>query len=328
MKAIILAGGFGTRMYPLTDNIPKCMLPIAGIPLLEWSIELIKQELKIFEIIIVVGYKKEVIQNYFGNGEKFGVNITYCSQDLEKDKGLAAALLTTRNLIKSDFVLILGDNLYKGPFRDIIEYHNQHQPDATIQMETVENPSRYGVIINDSNDIEKVIKLIEKPKNPPTHNVITGFYILNPKIFSVIDLINPSERGELEITDALDYLARTGDVRSVIIGGWRKDIGYPIDLIEASNWILSNANEDVILSPIDENVTIISPVFIGKGCEIKNSIIGPYVSISSNTTIIDSSIRNSIILDNAYIKGINVVDQVLDDYNNININFYEPVKTK
>ena len=305
-------------MRPLTKQFPKAMLSVAGKPILEWSINLLKEDLGIKEIIIVIGFEGDKISSYFGDGNDFGVKIRYITQNLEKEKGLAAAVNLTEEYIENDFILLLGDNLYKGPFNEILELHRKEKPTVTLHIEEVEDPTRYGVVVLDSKNKAKVKHLLEKPINPPSNTVITGFYVLSPKIFDAIDRIQTSVRGELEITDAIDLLAKEDDVRAVKIDGWRKDLGYPADLVEASRWILSNGEQE-ILTELDDTVTIKPPVFIGKKCKISNSIIGPYTSIGNNVKIEKSKIENSVILDNVELTNSDVIDSVIDMENKIKI---------
>ena len=319
MKALVLAAGKGSRMGPLTDQFPKHMLPFAGKPILEWTIELLRDDLKIDDIVIVTGFNEEVIRDYFGNGRKFNVNIWYLHQDIGTNPGLAAAVKLAENIINEDFVLILGDNLYKGPYHEIIELHNSTKADVTLHIEEVSNPSRYGVVETDLKNQTMVTKVTEKPVEPKSNQVITGFYVMSPKIFTAIDRIEVSSRGELEITDAINYLVETSEVRAIKIDGWRKDVGYPVDLVYSSSWMLENT-EDVnvkILSKLDPSVTIIPPVYIGRNCCIKNSTIGPYTSIGSNVIIKNSTITNSVILNNAEVKNMEISGYVMDEDNYI-----------
>ncbi len=329
MKGVILAAGRGTRMKPLTDIIPKCMLPVANIPILEWNIYLLRDNLGIKNILIVVSYLKEQIINYFGNGTKFGVKITYEVQDIEKSYGLGSALkLAQRFVGKDEFVLLLGDNLYKGPYVNILEYHKKLEADATIHIEEVDNPSRYGVVVMDQNDPLKILELIEKPENPPSNKVITGFYVLNNKIFKMIDLLTPSEKqGEIELTDALNLLVKKEDVYGILIDGWRKDMGYPEDFMDAVKWYLSN-NQTTIQSVLGEDVKIITPVYIGKNCKISNSIIGPYVSIGENCELNNVYINNSILLSDTIIKDESIYNSIIGLGINYQLTYSEYDKEK
>jgi len=312
MKVVILAGGYGKRMGNLTKNRSKHMLQIVGKPILEWNMEFIKNQLEFKDIIIVTGYKEEVIKKYFKDGEDFGVSIEYRSQNIENKMGLAEALKCVKNDVEENFVVLLGDNLYHGDFKNIIYHHLEYNLTATIHAEEVDNPSRYGVISvkKNSNIIESIE---EKPKTPKSNLVITGFYVFNKDIFDGIENIDPSERGELELTDAINYLCPTKRVEVNKMDGWRKDIGYPEDILEASMWIFKNKKDtgNKIYSKINDNNTIVQPVFIGKNTIIENSIIGPFVSIGGNVKILNCEIKNSIILDNQDVSDANLNDVII-----------------
>jgi len=313
MKVVILAAGYGSRMGDLTKKFPKHMLPVAGKPILEWNIKFIKEELNLHEIIIITGHQEQIIQNYFNDGQKFGVKIKYLTQDLKKSKGLAAAVLLVKEEIKNEFIVLLGDNLYRGPYKKLIEMHKINQACVTLHTEFVKDPSRYGVVTMDKKDKNKIIELKEKPINPASNIVVTGFYIFNLEIFDAIKSIRPSKRGELELTDAINYLcAGNYKIYGEMIDGWRRDIGFENDLLDASIWMLEN-QEDVnvkILSNIDSSNVLIPPVFIGKNCEIKDSEIGPYTSIGNNVKIIESKIKKSIVLDNTEVIKIELNQEI------------------
>ncbi|MCY3413607.1 MAG: NTP transferase domain-containing protein [Candidatus Heimdallarchaeota archaeon] len=318
VKGVILAAGKGTRMYPLTKDIPKCMLPVAGKPIIEWGIQLLRDQLQIHDILIVVGYKKESIIDFFGDGSELDVNIEYVVQNIETVYGLGGALLLAQDFVNEDFVLLLGDNLYKGPFHKIYNHHIQNNNLATLHIEEVQDPTRYGVIVLEKGT-DLIIQMIEKPKYPPSNLVITGFYVLNRTIFDILNILPLSERGELELTDAINQLVKSRRVKGVKIDGWRKDLGYPSDLLDASRWVLSENDENVFLSSIDESVNIYPPVFVGKNCIIKNSTLGPYATIGNNVKIINSRIVNSVILDNTIIENDTLIDTVKNPNESIEI---------
>jgi len=305
MKVVILAGGFGTRMKKLTSNFPKHMLPIAGKPILEWNIEFVRDELNLNEIIIINGFKGDLIEDYFGNGNKYWLNIKYISQDLSKTMGLAAALKCAEEELDDIFIVLLGDNLYNGGFKKIISEHIKNKANITLHAEEVNNPSRYGVInLIDKND-NKIQFIEEKPNKPKSNLVITGFYVFDRTIFEGIENIQPSQRGELELTDAINHVCKMG--KTVLVNrmnGWRRDIGYEKDLLEASYWMFDNQTKSrkMINSEMDESNKLIHPIYVGINCVIKNSKIGPYTSIGDNVRIINSKIMYSTILDEAEIK--------------------------
>lgn len=301
MKAIILAAGEGTRMRPLTFETPKCMLPVAEHPVLEWNIKFLKS-LQVEDILIVIGYKGEFIQKYFKSGEKFGVHIQYAHQNINKSKGLAAATKLGETFIGGDdFILLLGDNLYVGSYEEVVRHHISTNALATLHIETVENPTRYGVV--ELADDCRITHLIEKPINPPSNFVITGFYVLNHQIFEAINSIEPSARGELELTDAINYLLKHGEVYGIKTEGWRKDLGYPQDLLHATNWLMRKYNYNTIESAITSDVTVIPPVYIGKNVTIHNSKIGPHATLLSGANISSSEIENTIVFPNANVSN-------------------------
>lgn len=313
MDIVILAAGYGNRMGDLTKNYPKQMLPVAGKPVLEWNILFIKENLKLRDIIIVTGYKEEIIKDYFKDGKDFGVNISYVTQNLDKVRGLAAALSIVQNVVSNNFIVILGDNLYNGPFLKVIHEHLSQKNDVTIHIEEVKDPSRYGVVIMDKTNPKIVESLEEKPKNPKSNLVITGFYVFNKLIFDAIKNIELSYRGELELTDAINLLCEKEKVCAVLINGWRKDIGYKDDLLDASFWVMNNiiGERYEILSEIDDSNKVIPPVYIGKNCSVKNSIIGPYSCIGDNVIVNGSEIVESIILDNSIVNNRNIKYNVI-----------------
>ncbi len=319
VKAVVLAAGKGTRMQPITEIVPKPLLPIAGKPILEWTVNLLKSNLDIQEIIMVVGYKADSIKKYFGNGNKFDVRIKYIEQDLEKNPGLAAAVKLTESEITDDFVLILGDNFYYGSFKEILEFHSQTAAGATLHVEHSKEPQRYGVVITDENEQTIVKQLIEKPQNPPSNLVSTGFYVLKPEIFSAIENIKPSKRGEYEITDAINDLGKHYPIRAKLIDSWRKDIGFPKDLLDTNNWVLKNLENGMQSMVGHNNTQYLPPLTIGENCEIHNSIIGPYVSIGDNTLLQDCNIRNSIVLSNTKLTNFDAEGCILYGNNLIKV---------
>ncbi|WP_255196474.1 UTP--glucose-1-phosphate uridylyltransferase AglF [Halorarius litoreus] len=226
MKAVVLAAGRGTRLRPLTDDKPKAMVEVDGKPILTYCLETLRT-LGATEFIIVVGYKKEKIIKYYGD-EYAGVPITFSHQ--REPKGLAHALLTARPHIDGDFMLMLGDNIFRANLSDVVRRQNEARADAAFLIEEVpyEDASRYGVC--ETNDFGEIERVIEKPDEPPSNLVMTGFYTLSPAIFPACELIQPSNRGEYEISEAIDLLIRSGrTIDAIRLQGWRKDIGYPED---------------------------------------------------------------------------------------------------
>ena len=230
MKAVVLAAGKGTRLRPLTDEKPKGMVEVDGKPILTHCLDKLI-DLGAEEFVVVVGYMKEKIIQYYGD-EYEGVPITYSHQ--REQKGLAHALLTVEDHIDDDFMLILGDNIFNANLKDVVRRQQEDRADAAFLVEEVpwEDASRYGVC--DTNKYGEIVEVIEKPDDPPSNLVMTGFYTFTPAIFHACHLVQPSNRGEYEISEAIDLLIRSGrTIDAIKLEGWRMDIGYPEDRDEA-----------------------------------------------------------------------------------------------
>ncbi|UPV76311.1 sugar nucleotidyltransferase (plasmid) [Halorussus limi] len=226
MKAVILAAGKGTRLRPLTDDKPKGMVEIDGEPILTHCFEQLA-ELGADEFVVVVGYRKQdIIEHY--DDEYEGVPITYSHQ--REQKGLAHALLTVEEHIDDDFMLMLGDNVFDANLGDVINRQQEDRADAAFLTEEVpyEEADRYGVC--DTNDYGEITDVVEKPEDPPSNLVMTGFYTFTPAIFHACHLVQPSNRGEYEISEAIDLLIQSGrTIDAIRMDGWRVDVGYPED---------------------------------------------------------------------------------------------------
>jgi len=307
MKGVILAAGHGKRLLPLTSFRPKHMLPVAGKPILHHSLEYLRDVLKITDVIMVVGYQRESIMDYFKNGEELGIKISYIIQDSTQTKGLAAAVNLVKDYITEDFVVLLGDNLFSTDLKKVIDLHLETKASATLHLEENENPQRYGVVELDG---DKVISLEEKPKNPKSNYVITGFYVFSPVIFNMFANLKPSFRGEYELTDAIQTLVNHGySVRASLISGWRLDIGFPEDLLEVNKHYL-NKDTNAVLGEL-ENTEIIPPVYVAKGTKIADSTIGPYAMIEADVEVYNSEIKNSVILEKCVLKDSQLSDSVI-----------------
>ncbi|PSP73203.1 UTP--glucose-1-phosphate uridylyltransferase [Halobacteriales archaeon QS_3_64_16] len=246
MQAVVLAAGKGTRLRPLTDDKPKGMVEVAGKPLLTHCFEQLS-DLGAEELIVVVGHMKEAIISHYGD-EFDGVPITYAHQ--REQKGLAHALLTVEEYISDEFMLMLGDNVFEANLADVVSRQHEERADAAFLVEPVpkEEAGRYGVC--DTNDYGEITEVIEKPEDPPTNLVLTGFYTFTPAIFHACHLVQPSARGEYELSEAVDLLIRSGrTIDAIRMDGWRIDVGYPEDRDEAERRIES---EPGIEAEIDE----------------------------------------------------------------------------
>jgi len=230
MKAVVLAAGEGTRLRPLTEDKPKGMVEVAEKPLLTHCFDQLI-ELGADELVVVVGYLKEVIIDHYGD-EYEGVPITYAHQ--REQNGLAHALLTVEEYIDDDFMLILGDNIFQANLQDVVRRQREDRADAAFLVEEVswEEASRYGVC--DTNQYGEITDVVEKPDDPPSNLVMTGFYTFTPAIFHACHLVQPSNRDEYEISDAIDLLIQSGrTIDAIPLDGWRVDVGYPEDREEA-----------------------------------------------------------------------------------------------
>jgi len=226
MKSVILAAGKGTRLRPLTEDKPKGMVEVADEPILSYCLEQLA-ELGTDEFVIVVGYLKESIIEHYGD-EFDGIPITYAHQ--REQKGLAHALLTVEEYIDDDFMLMLGDNIFNANLEDVTRRQKEDRADAAFLVEEVpwDEADRYGVC--ETNAYGEITDVVEKPDDPNSNLVMTGFYTFSPAIFPACRLVQPSNRGEYEISEAIDLLIRSGrTIDAIPIDGWRTDIGYPED---------------------------------------------------------------------------------------------------
>jgi len=315
MKAIVLHGGHGTRLRPLTHTGPKQLLPIANKPMSQYCIESIK-ETGINEIAIIVGGTgSSKVREYYGSGEKFGVSFTYIEQD--RPKGIAHAIRLCKEFVNNEkFLVFLGDNIVQRSIADFTSNFKKSEFDATILLCEVDNPSRFGIAAIENN---KITKILEKPKDPPSNLAVTGIYFLTPIIFDVIDNLKPSGRNELEITDALDILLeKNHNISFEMITDYWKDTGTPEDILNANRQVLEHiCNQTCIVD--ESSITLsnsnwITPSIIGKNCKIdKSARIGPNASIGDNTIISsDVVIENSIIMSDCKIHGgLNIRDSII-----------------
>ena len=230
MQAVVLAAGKGTRLRPLTEEKPKGMVEVAGKPILTHCFEQLA-DLGAEELVVVVGYRKDVIVDHYGDDFQ-GIPITYAEQ--ERQEGLAHALLTVEDEIDGDFMLMLGDNVFQANLEDVVNRHAEHRADAAFLMEEVpyDEAGRYGVC--DTNKYGEIVEVVEKPDDPPSNLVMTGFYTFTPAIFPACRLVQPSDRGEYELSEAIDLLIQSGrTIDAIRMDGWRVDVGYPEDRDEA-----------------------------------------------------------------------------------------------
>jgi len=327
LKAVIPVAGESVRMRPLTLARPKHLLPVAGKPIIQRVIETIKS-LGIIDLLVIVGYLKDVIRNFLKDGSQFGVNITYVEQ--ERPLGLGHAIGLAEPYIDGTFVAVCGDNLYRTDLREIVKKHIKREDTATLLVEEVPDPWRYGVIKTAIDG--RILELVEKPEHPQSNKVITGFYVFEPEIFNAIKRTSPSKRGEIEITDAIHRLAAEGfQVYGEPLRGWRKDVGYPWDLLEANEVYLQDLTyRDVhpkVSGParignettIRDGARITGPVIIGERCKIGSCELRPYTSIEDNVEILDGVIvENSIIMNGVFLdEGAEIKHSIIGENSRI-----------
>ena len=323
MKALILSGGRGTRLRPITHTSAKQLLPVANKPILFYGIEAVK-EAGIKEVGIVVGETKPEIKKAVGTGKKWGINVTYIEQ--EKPLGLAHAVKISQDFIGDDnFVMYLGDNLIKDGITSLVKEFEKTRPNAQILLARVPHPEQFGVV-----DLKgkKVLRLVEKPKRPKSDLALVGVYMFDKNIFKAVNNIKPSWRNELEITDAIQYLIdHNFTVRPHIVTGWWKDTGKLEDILEANRILLDDLKAHV-KGKVDKESELFGKVRIDKGAEIRksvirgpviigensrivNSYIGPFTSVYFKVTIENSEIEHSIILENSKIRDIRRIEDSL-----------------
>ncbi len=319
MKALILAGGKGTRLKPITHTIPKQLLPVANKPILFYVLDQIRGA-GITDIGMVIAPETgDTIREAAGDGSRWDAQITYIMQS--DPQGLAHAVKTSRDFLgDSTFLMFLGDNLIEGGVSEFVDRFATDGPDSLILLKEVPDPSLFGVA--ELNEKGRAIRLVEKPKEPKTNLALVGVYLFTPGIHGAIDQIEPSWRGELEITDAIQRLLDMGkNVESHVLTGWWLDTGKKDDLLEANTIVLDCLLKRDIRVDVDSeskitgrveikegasivNSTIRGPVSIDKGCQIRNSLIGPFTSIGAGTVVEDSSVEHSVILEQSRISRI------------------------
>ncbi len=323
MKALILSGGAGTRLRPITHTSAKQLIPIANKPILFYGLEAIR-DAGIQDVGIVVGDTQAEIEGAVGDGSRWGLKVTYIRQGAPL--GLAHAVLVAEEFLGSDdFVMYLGDNVIKGGIAGLVDEFRRERTDATILLAKVRDPQRFGVAELEDG---RVVRLVEKPKDPPSDLALVGVYLFSPAIIDAAKSIQPSWRDELEITDAIQELIDRGlDVRPHIIDGWWKDTGKLEDLLEA-NRIMLEGMQTLIEGTVDEESQIVGtvvvetgaeilrssirgPAIIGEGTRVVDSFIGPYTAVSSDCRIEDSEIEHSVVWEGSSIIGMHRLEDSL-----------------
>ncbi|PWT97675.1 MAG: glucose-1-phosphate thymidylyltransferase [Candidatus Melainabacteria bacterium] len=316
MKGLILSGGKGTRMRPITHTAAKQLLPVANKPILFYGIEAIKSA-GIKDIGIIISPETgEDVKAVVGDGSRWGIKIEYILQD--QPLGLAHAVKTARPFLKDDtFVMYLGDNLIKDGVAPLVKRFNETSVDAFILLKEVNNPSAFGVAHLDGNG--RILSLEEKPAHPKSNLALVGVYLFTKNIHKAIDEIKPSRRGELEITDAIQRLITTNyHVGSYVLQSWWLDTGKKDDMLEANRVVLDEMNDVSMLGDLQEgsrisgrvrigkgsilkNCTVRGPAMIGDDCVLEDSYVGPFTSIGDRAQVTHAEIEHSILRENCQI---------------------------
>jgi glucose-1-phosphate thymidylyltransferase len=314
LKGLILSGGKGTRLRPITHTSAKQLVPVANKPVLFYGIEAMA-DAGIEEVgIIIAPETGPEIEAAAGDGSRFGLRITYVTQ--EEPLGLAHAVLTAESFLGvSPFVMYLGDNLLQGGISDLVAAFREHAPDALILLTPVPDPENYGVAElapAAPGEVGRVVRLVEKPSEPSTDLALVGVYMFTAAVHDAARAIEPSPRGELEITDAIQHLLDAGmRVEPHIVRGWWKDTGRLEDMLEANRLVLDNLSQriegELIDSQLDgrvviepgarlERTTVRGPAIVGANARLSDCYIGPYTAIGEGCTISGSEVEHSILL--------------------------------
>ncbi len=314
LKGLILSGGKGTRLRPITHTSAKQLVPVANKPVLFYGIEAMV-EAGVREIGIVIAPETgEEIRQAAGDGERFGVRLEYIVQDAPL--GLAHAVLTAEPFLgSSPFVMYLGDNLLQGGISELVGAFREHEPDALILLTPVADPENYGVAELDeapAGQVGRVRRLVEKPASPNTDLALVGVYMFTARIHDAARAISPSARGELEITDAIQYLVDGGlRVEPHVVRGWWKDTGRLEDMLEANRLILDNlaarVEGELIDSQVDgrvaieagarlERTSVRGPAIVGAGPQLRDCYVGPYTAVGEGCRIEKAEVEHSILL--------------------------------
>ncbi len=333
MKGVMLHGGHGTRLRPLTHTGPKQLIPIANKPISQYVLESLR-EAGCREIAIVLGETyPEKVREFYGDGSRFGVKLSYISQG--EPKGIAHAVGLCEDFVgEAPFVVQLGDDLLRDGVHGAAQHFLGGDYDGFVVLSSVKNPQRFGVAELDGGELKRVV---EKPKQPPSNLALTGAYFFTRPVFDAIRSLKPSGRGELEITEAIQVLLDRGyRVGHEIVSGWWKDTGNPEDILEVNRLILDEL-KPTIEGRIEEGASLQGRVSLGEGAVVKagaivrgpsligpgsliegDVYIGPYTSLGENVRVMHGEVQNSIVMGNCVIDVEEMItDSILGPYSTV-----------
>jgi glucose-1-phosphate thymidylyltransferase len=324
LKALVLSGGKGTRLRPLTFTLAKQLIPVANRPILGFVLDQVAETGIVDVGLIIAPETGSYVKEYVGDGSEWGFKVTYIPQE---PLGLAHAIKTARGFLKEEsFVMCLGDNLQGLGIVSLVKRFEREKLDGLILLKEVEDPTKYGIAVLEKGG--KIMRLVEKPKEPPSNLAIVGTYVLSNSIHQAAQRIKPSWRGELEITDALQEMINMGfKVKAGILNTWWIDTGKKDDILSANAKILDEYIKRSVKGQVDNstvegrvkvddgakiiNSSVRGPCTIGKNTVIENSFVGPYTSIGDNSRILRSNVEYCVILENALVEDVERLEESL-----------------